>query len=64
MSGREGYWLVGEGPAVPVGRQDLETEELGDDKQVGQVADMFVDYMLAGMANQGGADKNWREDKH
>ncbi len=41
----------------------LETEELGDDKQVGQVADT-VGYMLAGMDHQEVVDKDWREDKH
>lgn len=64
VSGREGYWPVGKGPVVHVGREGLESEELGDDKQVGQVADTFVDYMLAGMGRQGVADKDWREDKH
>lgn len=63
LPGREGYWLVGKGPVVLVGKEGLETEELGDDKQVGQVADT-VGYMLAGMDHQEVVDKDWREDKH
>lgn len=63
LPGREGCWLVGKGPAVPVGRESLETEELGDDKQVGQVADT-VGYMLVGTDHQEVVDKGWREDKH
>lgn len=59
---RGGYLLVGKGPAVPVGREGLETEELGGDKEVGQVADT-VGYMLAGMDHQGVVDKDYREDK-
>lgn len=60
LPGREGYWLVGK---VPAGREGLETEELGDDKQVGQVADT-VGYMLVGMDHQEVVDKGWGEDKH
>lgn len=63
LPGREGYLLVGKGPAVPVGKESLETEELGDDKQVGQVADT-VGCMLADMDHQRVVDKGWREDKH
>lgn len=63
LPGREGYWLVGKGLEVPVGRESLETEELGDDKQVGQVADT-VGYMPAGMDHQQLVDKGWREDKY
>lgn len=48
---------------VPVGREGLETEEFGDDKQVGRVADT-VGYMLAGMDHRKVDDKDWREDKH
>lgn len=48
LPGKEGYWLFGKEPVVPVGRESLETEVLGDDKQVGQVADT-VGCMFAGM---------------
>lgn len=62
LPGREGYLLVGKEPVVPVGKESLETGELGQCKQVGQVAEN-VGYMLADM-NLGVADKGWREDKH
>lgn len=61
LLGREGCWLVGKEPVVVGG--ELETEELGDDKQVGQVVDT-VGYMLAGMDQQEVADKYWGEHKH
>lgn len=63
LPSREGYWLVGKGPVEPAGTEHLETGELGDDKQVGQVADT-VGYMLAGTDQQGVAGKDWKEDKH
>lgn len=48
---KEGCWLVGKGPAVPVGTAGLETEDFEADKQVGRAVDM-VGYMLAGMGHQ------------
>lgn len=47
---REGYWLAGNQLVPSVGRESLETEGLGDDKQVEQVVDT-VGYILAGMDN-------------
>lgn len=61
LPGRVGYWLVGKGPVAAVGREGLETEGIGDDKQVGQV-DGIVGYMLAGKDRQGAVDKGWGED--
>lgn len=60
---REGYWLAGNQLALSAGRENLETEGFGDDKQVKQVVDT-VGYTLAGTDNQEVADKDWREDKH
>lgn len=57
LPGREGYWLAGKQPAVPVGRGGLKTEGLGVDRQVGQVADT-VGYKLAGMGRQEVADRD------
>ena len=48
---------MGKEPAVPVGRKGLKVEELGDDKQVGQVVGT-VGYRLAGKGQQGVADKH------
>lgn len=56
LIGRAGYWLVGKGPALPVGTECLEIEELGADKGVEQVADT-VGYMVAGMDHQEVAGK-------
>lgn len=56
LPGREGYWLADKGPVVPVGMENWETEGLGDDKQVGQLADT-VGYMLAGTNRQEAVDK-------
>lgn len=53
---KEGYWLAGKEPVMAVGREDLEIEVLGDDKQVGQVVDI-VDCMFAGIDHQEVADK-------
>lgn len=54
----EGYWLVGKGPGVAVGRELVENGELGGDKEVGQVADTVED-MAAGMDQQDVVDKGW-----
>lgn len=62
LLGREDYWLVGKGAAVPVGREHLATEELGYGMEEGEVADT-VGYMLAGMDQQEVVDTGWGEDK-
>ncbi len=61
LLGRVGYWLVGKGPAVAVGRECLATEEIADDKQVGQTAGT-VGYTLAGMDHWVAVDKGLGED--
>lgn len=59
----EGYLLVGKGPAVPDGKESLETEELGDNKLLRQIADT-VGYMLADADLQELVDKGLGEDKY
>lgn len=47
---REGYWPAGKQLALSAGKENLETEGLGDDKQVEPVVDT-VGYTFAGMDN-------------
>lgn len=52
--------LVGKGPAMGVGKESLETVDLGG---CNQVADT-VGYMIVGMGHQEVSERGWREDKH
>lgn len=56
LPGREDYLLAGKGLAMPVHKGKLETEELGGDKQAGQVAGT-VGYTVADKDQQVVADK-------